>query len=141
MDVHGDTNYVADVEHSHVEDTTDIHANFWSVREFIRPASSILMGSDVPKYEDPDTYDATTDYRKGGLESDPTLYRMFDYPKAGTTEYHLPNPSDPSEDMIHNYLLYHGLPDNRNKEGVFQSHEDDFWIGYGVSDADQNIEE
>ena len=143
MDVHGDTNYVADAEHSHVEDTTDIHANFWSVREFIRPASSILMGSDVPKYEDPDTYDATTDYRKGGLESDPTLYRMFDYPKAGKTEYHLPNPSDPSEDMIHNYLLYHGLPgnDNRNKEGVFQSHEDDFWIGYGVSDADQNIEE
>lgn len=123
------------------ETATDagVHANFWSVREFIRPATSILPGTHIPKYEDPDTYDSTVDYRKGGLEADPTLYRMFDFPKAGVTEYHLPNQTDPSEDMTKNYLIYHGIEGNRNKEGVYRAADENFWFGYGVPDSEQSI--
>lgn len=130
----------ANVDGGH-EAATDagVHANFWSVREYIRPATSILPGTHIPKYEDPDTYDSTVDYRKGGLEADPTLYRMFDFPKSGVTEYHLPNPTDPSEDMTHNYLIYHGIEGDRNKEGVFRAADETFWFGYGVPDSEQNI--
>lgn len=131
----------ANIDGGH-EPATDagVHANFWSVREFLRPATSILPGTHIPKYEDPDTYDEneTYHYRQGGLESDPTLYRMFDFPKAGVTQYHLPRPSEPSDDMSNTYLMYRGLSGDMTKEGVMKS-SGGFWFGYVVPDSAQNI--
>lgn len=116
---------------------TGVHANFWSVREYVRPATSILEGTHIPKYEDPDTYNpsAHVNYRQGGLESDPTLYRMFDFPKAGVTQYMLPNPIDPSMNMSNKYLIYHGIEGDRDKEGIFRSDDETFWFGYGIPDG------
>ena len=104
----------------------------------------MLDGCDIPRYEDPDTYDETVDYRSGGLDADPTLYRMFDFPKAGKVEYHLPSQIDPSIDMALNYLYYRSTPaeigSGMAKQGVIKSDDtQNIWLGYGVSDADQQI--
>lgn len=135
----------ADVDGGHKNETdSGVHANFWSVRKFVRPATSMLDGCDIPRYEDPDNYDETVDYRSGGLDADPTLYRMFDFPKAGKVEYHLPSQIDPSIDMALNYLYYRSTPaeigSGMAKQGVIKSDDtQNIWLGYGVSDADQQI--
>lgn len=119
-----------------------VHANFWSVREYVRPATSILSGTDVPKYEDPDTYNPSQpNYRSGGLESDPTLYSMFDFPKSGRVIYHLPSINDPSTDRAFNYILYQSTPDEVEQgmptSGVIQTGGNNvFGLVYGLSDHD-----
>jgi len=108
------------------KDATDggVQANFWSVRQFIRPATSILEGTDIPKYIDIDHYDENDSYRSGGDESDPTLYSMFDFPKKAHPEYIIPS----SVETI-NYILYRGVPEDRDQVGPISGNQ--FVFGYG----------
>lgn len=71
-----------------LETRNGIHANAWSVRKWLRPAVSALEGTDIPSEEE----------RTGGRASDPTLGSMFDFPKPGVVQYHVPDPENPRED-------------------------------------------
>lgn len=133
----------ADINGGHKDETDDgIHANFWSVRRFIRPAVSVLEGTDIPAHEDPDNVDPETGEplprHTGGLISDPTLYRMFDFPVPGIELYKLPNTVDPDVDDNEHYLLYHDLTDTP-VDGIL-SESGGRYIGYGVSEQEQDIE-
>lgn len=133
----------ADVNGGHKDETdAGVHANFWSVRRFIRPAVSVLDGTDIPAHENPDDVDPETRLpvpkHTGGLVSDPTLYRMFDFPVPGTIIYKLPNTEDPDVDENEHYLLYHDLTD-APVDGVLQENNG-LNLGYGVAEQDQEIE-
>lgn len=126
----------ADVNGGHKDETDNgIHANFWSVRRFIRPAVSVLDGTDIPAHDEPDVDEPK---HSGGVISDPTLYRMFDFPIPGVIKYALPNTEDPDVDENEQYLLYHDLTDTP-VDGVIEEGAGDF-IGYGMAERDQEIE-
>lgn len=133
----------SDVNGGHKDETdAGVHANFWSVRRFIRPAVSVLDGTDIPAHENPNDVDPETGEpvpkHTGGLVSDPTLYRMFDFPVPGTIIYKLPNTEDPDVDENEHYLLYHDLTDTP-VDGVLQENNG-LYLGYGVAEQDQEIE-
>lgn len=111
-----------------VETDAGVHANFWSVRKYIRPAVSVLDGTDIPAHDEPD--DDTPKHKNGAI-SDPTLYRMFDFPLMGTVQYKLPNPIDPDIDDNEHYLLYHDTEDGIIKDA------DRICLGYAVPEQDQ----
>jgi hypothetical protein len=125
----------SDINGGHSEATDDgIHANFWSVHRFIRPAVSVLPGTDIPSS---DPYNQHT----GGLVSDPTLYRMFDFPFAGTTEYILPDTVNPDDDNAKQYLIYH-IPNGSPEEDAIAGGTGtpgSFVLAYGVSELEQNL--
>ena len=62
-----------------------IHANFWSVRKHLRPAVSVLDGTDIPAYDS--TYDAHV--RRGGTMGDSVLWGQFDFPRKGWEPYYV----------------------------------------------------
>ena len=123
------------------------HANFWSVRRFLRPAVTVLANTDIPGVED-ERYPQDS-VRRAGEPSDPTLFRMFDYPKKNEVEYILPDPHDPREDRDKPYMLYgqDKVVDNKhvteyegrllmkpvyNNDGVY-------YVGYALGDDDQEL--
>jgi hypothetical protein len=115
-----------------------VHANFWSVRKFIRPAVTALAGTDVPgKDADLDPGQPPHPSHYGGKFSDPTLYRMFDFPISGEAIYKLPNEMDPEEDMAKQSLLYHV---NNYEDILVGKTPQDVILGYGLSDAEQEID-
>jgi hypothetical protein len=65
------------------------HANFWSVRKHLRPAVSVLDGSDIPGFR-VDGNGARIMSRTGGTMGDAVLWGQFDFPVKGTTEYRIP---------------------------------------------------
>lgn len=81
-----------------------VHANFWSVRNHLRPATGVLTGTDVPAtwYEG----DTRMDADDNGIMSDPVLWGQFDYPVKGQIIYHLPSTEDPEADMSSIRLIY-----------------------------------
>ena len=81
-----------------------VHANFWSVRNHLRPATGVLTGTDVPAtwYES----DTRMDADDNGIMSDPVLWGQFDYPVKGQIIYHLPSTEDPEADMSSIRLIY-----------------------------------
>ena len=80
--VHGFTN--PDLQYA----TTVEHANFWSVRKYIRPATGAQGGQyvDIPGREG---------YNDGSIGS-PGLYNMFEWPARNVTEYAMPPTSGPA---------------------------------------------
>lgn len=115
-----------------------VHANFWSVRKFIRPAVTALAGTDVPgKDADLDPEQPPQPSHYGGKFSDATLYRMFDFPISGEAIYKLPNEMDPEEDMAKQSLLYHV---NNYEDILVGKTPQDVILGYGLSDAEQEID-
>lgn len=52
------------------------HANFWSVRKHLRPAVSVLDGTDIPGYADGGVHS-----RAGGTMGDAVLWGQFDFPR------------------------------------------------------------
>lgn len=121
------------------EKTDDgVHANFWSVREYVRPAVSVLPGTDVPGHDELTEIDGNlvpNDSRVGGVLSDATLYRMFDFPKAGQITYKLPSETDPDDDKSESYLLYA----ENGKTGIIIPSSSGYAIGYGISEREQDI--
>lgn len=81
-----------------------VHANFWSVRNHLRPATGVLTGTDVPAtwYEDGERMDADSN----GIMADPVLWGQFDYPVKGQVIYHLPSTEVPDADMTSVRLVY-----------------------------------
>lgn len=115
-----------------------VHANFWSVRKFIRPAVTALAGTDVPgKDADLDPEQTPQPSHTGGKFSDPTLYRMFDFPISGEVIYKLPNEMDPEDDMAKQSLLYHV---NNYEDILVGKTPQDVILGYGLSDDEQEID-
>ena len=74
------------------ETNSELHTNFWSVRQYIRPATSVLDGTDIPGVDD--ASDPSPQHTDGSI-SDPTLYRMFKFPVAGEVIYKLPDTVNP----------------------------------------------
>jgi hypothetical protein len=117
------------------ETNDGIHANFWSVHRFIRPAVSVLPGTDIPSAspEHPHT---------DGRISDPTLYRMFDFPTAGYIEYKLPDVVDPDNDTAQQYLAYH-IPNAEVEDGLLASGPGDpgaLLLGYGIDENELTLD-
>lgn len=67
-----------------------LHANFWSVRKHLRPATGALPGTDIPRYA---TGDGTTWswFDNGGAMSDAVLWGEYDYPRKYQVEYYRPD--------------------------------------------------
>jgi hypothetical protein len=63
---------------------------------------------------------------------------MFDFPVPGIELYKLPNTVDPDVDDNEHYLLYHDLTDTP-VDGIL-SESGGRYIGYGVSEQEQDIE-
>ena len=125
----------ANLNGGHLYTTDDgIHANFWSVRRFVRPAVSVLDGTHIPS-SDPESP------HYGGLLSDPTLYRMFDFPQAGVKDYRIPGTDDPDDDKAKQYLYYH-IPNGSPEEDLIAGGTGApgaFVLGYGISELDQHL--
>lgn len=124
-----------------------VHANFWSVRRFIRPAVSVLPGTDIPRNVDSDRYTSGTasidddvEARYGGLISDPTLYSMFDFPHAGSIEYALPNEVNPEVDMAKAYVIYNTPADGKEDVIKGKTNGSETYLGYGVGEYEQEID-
>ncbi len=69
------------------------HANFWSVRKHLRPAVSVMDGTDIPGFrleQGTDNKDYAVLSRAGGTMGDAVLWGQFDFPKKGKTEYVIP---------------------------------------------------
>lgn len=66
------------------------HANFWSVRTHLRPATSIVAGSDIPGFGY--VNGAITMGRSGGVSGDAVLWGQYSFPKKSITEYKTPDP-------------------------------------------------
>lgn len=70
-----------------------IHANFWSVRKHLRPAVSVLDGTDIPAYDSYGGARAST----GGTMGDSVLWGQYEFPrKGGEPDYDIP-PTDPED--------------------------------------------
>lgn len=82
-----------------------IHANFWSVREHLRPAVSCLANTDVPQFYYDSEKEAIVN-RSGGSMGDATIWGQYDYPRKGLTDYHLPSPYNPYDDTTKNFIMY-----------------------------------
>ena len=81
-------------------------ANFWSVRENLRPATGALPGTDIPSYQ---KNSSTGEWEHGhtdGIMSDAVLWGQYDYPKKRETEYHLPDVESPDADLTTRRLIY-----------------------------------
>ena len=121
-----------------------IHANFWSVRKFIRPAVSVLKGTDIPTYAskdgdiDPEHSDK---WRNGGDISDPTLYDMFDFPVKGDKVYVMPNEVDPEDDTALQILLYRNPGETEDGRMENRSANVKHYMGYGLSAEAQELDE
>lgn len=72
------------------------HANFWSVRTHLRPATSIVAGSDIPGFGY--VNGAITMGRSGGVSGDAVLWGQYSFPKKGITEYKTPDPMQGDEE-------------------------------------------
>ena len=119
-----------------------VHANFWSVRKFIRPAVSVLPGTDIPTYvsKDGDTDpESSHKWRNGGVISDPTLYDMFDFPVKGEHVYVMPNEIDPEDDMALQILLYHNPVEDEDGKMENRSNGKKHYMGYGLSAETQEL--
>lgn len=69
------------------------HANFWSVRKHLRPAVSVMDGTDIPGFRlEPgvDDKDYAVLSRAGGTMGDAVLWGQFDFPKKNKTVYNIP---------------------------------------------------
>ena len=69
------------------------HANFWSVRKHLRPAVSVMDGTDIPGFrleQGADDKDYAVLSRAGGTMGDAVLWGQFDFPKKGKTECIIP---------------------------------------------------
>ena len=69
------------------------HANFWSVRKHLRPAVSVMDGTDIPGFrleQGADDKDYAVLSRAGGTMGDAVLWGQFAFPKKGKTEYIIP---------------------------------------------------
>ena len=126
------------------------HANFWSVRRFLRPAVTVLDGTDIPGVENENDLMPEHPVRKSGDPGDPTLFRMFDCPKKGEVEYAIPDTVDPREDRALPYLLYgkdkivdtdkHVLDyTDRLVMKPVESEAGLYYTGYALGDDDQEI--
>ena len=75
-----------------------LHANFWSVRKHLRPATGALPGTDIPRYA---TGYGTTWFwlDNGGAMSDAVLWGEYDYPRKYPVEYHRPDPEHPDQEL------------------------------------------
>jgi hypothetical protein len=62
---------------------------------------------------------------------------MFDFPISGEAIYKLPNEMDPEEDMAKQSLLYHV---NNYEDILVGKTPQDVILGYGLSDAEQEID-
>lgn len=71
-------------------------ANFWNVREHLRPATGALAGTDIPSYQKVDG--EWVHGENGGIMSDAILWGQYDYPRKKTVEYHLPDVENPGGD-------------------------------------------
>ena len=76
------------------------HANFWSVRAHLRPATGAISYGDIPSYSDGNYGES------GGVVSDSTLWGQFSYPAKGVTEYHLPDTVYPDADLTQRHIVY-----------------------------------
>lgn len=123
------------------------HANFWSVRRYLRPAVTVLDGTDIPTVED--EHDLTKNNRVGGDPSDPTLFRMFNSPRKDEVEYSIPDVVDPREDVTGTYILYgqdkveedkHVL-DYEGRLLMKPTYDSDgvYYVGYALGDDDQEL--
>lgn len=75
------------------------HANIWSVRKYIRPATGALGKRgviDIPGLEG---------YDDGSIGS-PGLYNMFDWPARNVTRYALPDQHSPTDDRTSPTLMW-----------------------------------
>ena len=75
------------------------HANIWSVRKYIRPATGALGKQgviDIPGLEG---------YDDGSIGS-PGLYNMFDWPARNVTRYALPDQHSPTDDRTSPTLMW-----------------------------------
>ena len=67
-----------------------VHANFWSVRKHLRPAVSVLAGTDIPGYDSSEHAYSRT----GGTMGDSVLWGQFAFPKKGQVSYVVPTATD-----------------------------------------------
>lgn len=82
-----------------------VHANFWSVRPHLRPATGAVAVGDIPHYyRDDDMYKQYEP--SGGIMADSVLWGQYDYPEKNEVEYHLPDTEYPDVDRAVNYLVY-----------------------------------
>jgi hypothetical protein len=80
------------------------HANFWSVREHLRPATGAAAVGDIPRYYSQD--DEWGWAAAGGIMSDPVLWGQYDYPMKGAPDYHMPDPEIPDYDRARQVMVY-----------------------------------
>ena len=80
------------------------HANFWSVREHLRPATGAVAAGDIPRYYSQD--DEWCRAAAGGIMSDPVLWGQYDYPMKGAPDYHMPDPEIPDYDRARQVMVY-----------------------------------
>lgn len=72
------------------------HANFWSVRKYIRPATGAVKGTHIPGLEG---------YNDGTIGS-PGLYNMFNWPARHMVNYSTPSRHNPTEDLSSPTILW-----------------------------------
>ena len=80
------------------------HANFWSVREHLRPATGAVACGDIPRYYKENDEWVWGD--TGGIMSDAVLWGQYDYPTKGGPDYHLPDTEIPDADLRTRILIY-----------------------------------
>ena len=73
-------------------------ANFWSVRENLRPATGALTGTDIPSYQKNSGTGEWEHGHTGGIMSDAVLWGQYDYPTKREMEFHLPDVESPVVD-------------------------------------------
>jgi len=116
----------------HKSETDDgVHANFWSVRKFIRPAVSVLPGTDIPTYTG----------RDNGVISDPTLFDQFDFPARGEKVYIIPSETDPEDDSAMQILLYRNPGETVDGKMENLTNNKIYYMGYGLSAEAQGLDE
>lgn len=80
------------------------HANFWNVREHLRPATGATPRGDIPAYNKEGgvwTWEDT-----GGIMSDAVLWGQYDYPTKDGVDYHIPDTDLPDADLRTRTLIY-----------------------------------
>lgn len=80
------------------------HANFWSVRDGLRPVTGATPFGDIPRYYKEDGVWKWG--HAGGIMADAVLWGQYDYPAKGGAEYHLPDPDIPAADTSVQRLIY-----------------------------------
>ena len=133
----------ANVNGEHLAATDNgLHANFWSVRKYIRPAVSVLKGTDIPAHDViPDEGQEPQPSRTNGLISDATMYRMFDFPIPRTVEYRLPNETNPDEDLTQTNIHYAEPRQHGMREGIIKSSVAGSSLGYALSERELELDQ